>query len=112
MKYKLSDILFSMGPCSEAIVWITHHMHFETFEEAVRECPDAGWLVWVLRELDDGGIWDELNNELEHAEAKLPVCTYRAVSELQRSFFLKPANLERFACGLVHYAQRKGIAPQ
>lgn len=96
MKYVLSTILFSMNPCSEATAWITHHMHFETFEEAVRACPNSDWLAWLTSELDNYGIESALFRE---------VMRHRSIEE-RRAFFLKPEVMERLARGIIQYSRK------
>lgn len=105
MKYKLSDILFSMNPCSEATEWITHHMHFETLEEAVRACPYYPWLFWVVVELE--GVCIEGSQLYEKAE----LLRYNRELASVQEFLQLPENLELFACALVEYAKTKGIQP-
>ena len=104
-KYKLSDILFSMNPCSEATEWVTHHMHFETLEGAVRACPRYSWLFWVIVELDD--VCDEGRQLYTGAEVFL---SSNALVGIQ-DFLLRPDNLERFACALIERAKQNGIEP-
>lgn len=102
MKYKLSDILFSMNPCSEATEWITHHMHFETLEEAVQECPFYSWLFWVVEKLD--GTCPEGTQLYE--EAARHRAAFGAVD-----FLYRPDVMERLAYVLILYAKKKGIQP-
>lgn len=49
-KYKLSPILMSMRPCREASSWIEMSMKFDTFAEAVKKCPKAVWLIWLMNQ--------------------------------------------------------------
>lgn len=105
MKYKLSYILFSMDTCSEATEWITHHMNFETLEEAVRACPRYSWLFWVIVELDD--VCDEGRQLYTGAEIFLSSNELAGIQE----FLLRPENLERLARALIERAKQNGIEP-
>lgn len=105
VKYELSEILLRMKPCPPAAYWIEHEMHFETFEEAIRACPESHWLVWVL---DTLGIDDSVSRRLGDEMWR---SVYR-VHEPPADAFLSPKYVGRLARALVRYAQAHGITPK
>lgn len=112
MKYKLSTILFKMGPCDDAHWWITNSMQFETFKEAVEACPNPRWLMWVLlhTESPKDSFSSKLPNEMWNISRVLRFDAPNGSAELKK-LFLDPAYLERFAYAIIQYAKREGIKP-
>lgn len=113
MKYQLSTILFEMGPCDTARIWIETHMDFDTLTEAIKACPDSTWLWWVLMSTEmpndafSEGLPCEMWEKIKRFRRDLGPESHAAVVKL----FLSPEYLDRFAYALIQYAKWKGIEP-